>query len=882
MLWRRKKSRDEDLDREIRSHLELEAEERQEDGLSAEQARYAAKRALGNATLLKETIREAYGPRWLDTTIRDLRCSVRMLRRNRAFSLIAIAVLALGIGANTAIFSLVNSVLLRPLPFPHAGQLVKLWDSFGDPDNFAPVSYPDFRDWRAWNRTFSGMAAFSSTGFVLTGSGAALHVDGVIASADLFRVLGAQPVLGRTFSPGEDRPRVSNGADSAVLSYRFWQERFGGAADVLGRVVELDGKPFSIVGVMPPHFDSYTGASNADIWITAAILAETSAANPKPASEERGMSFLHVIGRLRPGVTVQQAQADMNRVADLLMRAYPKDGKEGVIVQGLQASVTGDLRLTLLLLLSAAGIVLLIACGDISGLVLARTTRRRREIAIRAAVGAGKWQIVRQLLTEALVLSVLGGAAGIWLASGLNRLLPRLLEIRPSLQPALDGRVFAFALFAAVLTAILFSLAPALHAIRLDLQNSLKETALAAGESLRQKRLGAVLIAGQIALAMVLLNASALLTFTLLHLQQTNLGFDSRHVLAFPVSLPETRYKQSARAAFFQEFLARVRALPGVESAAAGGRMPFRSNRSNTVLSSVAGREIPLGKRTGITYSAITPQYFQTLGIRIEEGRAFTNHDNRRSRPVVIINEAAAEKYFGSGNPIGQQVAPEMWNGSGSVTQPRTIVGVAANVKLSDLEESARPAIYWPISQIPSDGDLYVAVRTAGNPLRLARQIRAQLHRMDKDLPFYAAEPLTQSVDRLLGRPVHQTLLVALFAVLALILTMVGLYGVIAYSVAQSTHEIGIRMALGASTREVKWSFAGRGIKMTLIGIAVGTAAAIGAARLMRSVLFDAQWDSGMTLGIAAACLFAVAFLASYLPARRASKVDPMVALRYE
>ncbi|MGH9611253.1 MAG: ABC transporter permease, partial [Bryobacteraceae bacterium] len=331
MFWRKRKSRDDDLDREIRSHLDLEAEEQQDRGLSQEDARYAAKRALGNATLVKEAVRDMRLPRWLDAAARDLRYATRMLRKNPVFSFIAVAVLALGIGGNTAIFSIANAALLRSLPFPHPHQLVELWDSYGNPGNYGPVSYPNFRDWRAWNRAFSGMAAFTNTGFDLTGAGEPMHVEAILASANLFRVLGIHPMLGRNFSPGEDRPGA-NGANSAIISYRLWRERFGGESSVLGRIFKLDGKPFSVVGVMPPHFDSYTGGSGADIWVTAALLSS----GKKPVAEERGISFLHVIGRLRPGVSLQQAQADMSRVAGLLMRAYPKgDPKESVTVKNL-------------------------------------------------------------------------------------------------------------------------------------------------------------------------------------------------------------------------------------------------------------------------------------------------------------------------------------------------------------------------------------------------------------------------------------------------------------------------------------------------------------------------------------------------------------------
>jgi predicted permease len=868
---------------EISFHIEQQIAENRAAGMPAVEARLDALRSLGGVPQIQEACRDMRMTTALESVLQDLRYALRVLRKNPAFASASVLVLALGIGANTAIFSVANAVLLRPLPFPEPARIVRLWDTYGTPGNYGPVSYPNFEDWRAWNHSFSDMAVFAERGFVLTGAGAATPLQAVAASASFFDVLGVQPALGRKFLPEEDRPGANHGADSAIIGDRLWRRQFGGDPGILGRSITLSGRSFTVVGVMVPGFDTFTGSGETDLWTTAAVYAQAPPGMPRPIVEERSISFFSALARLKPTVSRAQAQADMDRIAGLLTKAYPADDiREGVAMRSLQESATGNIRPMLLVLLSAAGVVLLIACADISGLALARVTRRQREISVRAAIGAGRWRLLRQLLAEGFALAALGAALGVGIASVVSRFLVVFLQL-PSARVALDWEALGFALAAAVLSAMVFSLAPAIHASRIDLLHGLKEAALNVTGSLRQKRLQSALVVGQIALAMVLLSACGLLTLNLIHLQRADLGFDPRPVLSFPVALPVARYPQAERARFFAGLIARLRAIPGVKSAAAGMQAPFRGGAlARTVVSSVDGQPIELRKRSGIVYSPITPQYFESLGIPIKAGREFTQADTETSEPVVMLNEAAAKQYFGSANPVGRQVQPEMWGGSGSSTKPRTVVGVVGNVKLRRQSERPATAVYWPVSQIPSESSMWVVVRTAGDPLAVFGAARAQLREMDKDLPFYAVEPLAAAVSSALAQPRYNTAMIAVFAALALILTGVGLYGVIAYSVSQRTHEIGIRIALGARPREVLRQFLGSGLAMGAAGVAVGLAFAKGATSLMKSLVFGASLDEPLTFAVSAAVLMAVALAASYLPARRATRIYPIHALRYE
>jgi predicted permease len=809
----------------------------------------------------------------------DFRYAARIVRKNPGFAAMAVLALALGVGVNTAVFTIFNAVVLSPLPFPQSRQLVRLWDSFGTAGNFQPVSYPSFEDWRGWNQTFSAIAAFTGSTSVLTGAGDPVRLSGIAASANLFEVLGVQPVLGRRFLPEEDRPRANRGVDSVILGDRVWRETFGGSRDILGRVITLGGRPYSVVGVMPPKVDMRAGPPDPDFWTTIAPLADPAPGQARPVTAERTMSFLNAIGRLKPGVTAAQAQSDMDHVAALLMQAYPKDNpKAGIIVKDLQETAAGNVRPVLVLLLAAAALVFLIACADIAGLVLARATGRRREMLLRAAIGAGQWRIVRQLLAESIVLAGAGAAVGLWLATLVDRLLAAVLGLDRT-TPALDLRVLGFTLAAALVAAAFFSLAPALHYMGADLMSGLRVSSGTVSESRRQSRTHAAMVVVQTALAMVLLGGSGLLSASLWKLNRVELGFAPEHVLTFPVSLPGARYPQEQRAPFFGELTAGLRQMPGVQAAAAGGQLPLQGMISRTVIGSVAGRPV---RRAGVAFASITPDYFRALGIAVVRGRAFDERDSRGSAPAVILNQAAARRYFGANDPVGQTVTPEMWNGSGSSTQPRTVVGVVADVKLQGVDVGTPACIYWPIAQVPSDATLYVTVRTGGEPGALIGAVREQLRGLDKDLPLYDVQPLARYVAGSLERARNTAVLVGLLAGLALLLTAIGLYGVIAYSVARRTREIGIRMALGARRGHVLRRFLAHGLAMTVLGVALGIPAAIASSLFLRGMLFGVAGQQPAILGAGALLMIAIAAAASYLPARRAVRVDPMTALRQD
>ncbi|MGH9397209.1 MAG: ADOP family duplicated permease, partial [Terriglobia bacterium] len=874
MFWRRTRTQ-RDFSEELQAHLALETDRLREDGMSEEEAAAAARRNLGNITRAKERFYESHRWLWLDSLWQDLRFGLRQLRRNPGFTAVVIITLALGIGANATMFSVVNTLLLRPLPFRHSNQLVRLWEDYGDRRIYSVVSYPNFVDWRTWSDSFSGMAAIGGTEDVLTGQGEPVHLQGITASASLFQVLGVQPILGRRFLPEEDHPHADNGADGIILSYKTWKRLFHSDPKAIGRGITLDSKPFVIVGVAPPGLESQMGYPKTEFWTTAAPLAERSPQSPKPLSQESQISSLSVIARLKPGITLAQAQADMDHVGTELMRAYPNDDpKEGANVQGLQDSMTGGVRPLLLVLLAAVGVVLLIACANVASLLLGRATGRQREMSIRAALGARRGRIARQLLVESLLLAMIGGTLGLWLAIILSGPLIKLLGVTWLAEVSLGGRVLGFAFLVATASAVISGLAPALHAAKADLVQGLKEGGQAAGESRRLQRWRKALVIGQVALAAALLSSAGLLTHSLINLEKTNPGFSPKHVLTFPVSLPQRQYPQASWPLFFQELVARLHELPGVVSASAGGALPLQGGESRTVLGNVAGRQIPQNERRGIVFSPVTPGYFRTLGIPVKAGREFTDHDTATSQPVVIINEAAARRYFGKHNPVGQQIEPMMWDGAGSKTGMRTIVGIVGDVKFDNLAQAADPTVYWPVSQIPSNSTMYIEVRTAGNPLSIVGAVRAQLHGMDKSLPLYGVWPLDHYLNQSLVQPRYNTLLVASFALLALILTTVGLYGSIAYSVAQRTHEIGIRMALGARPANVLRLILSQGMLFVLTGIGIGIAAALSLTRYLSSLLYGVKPTDPVTFVVASLILTSVALLACYIPARRASRVD--------
>lgn len=868
-----------ELDDEIRFHLDSQIAENIAAGLEPREARQAALRALGGVAQIEEACRDERRTAVWDGFIRDLRHGFRLLRQKPGYAAASISVLALGIASSTAIFSSAYSVLLRPLPYPNSGRLMRLWDNFGFPGNLAPVSYPNFRDWRAWNRTFSGLSVFQEGSFILTGAGDPTPLQSVSVSANYFDVLGIRPALGREFRTEDETPGGNAGADSVIISDRLWRNRFGAAPNIVGTRINRDRNV--VVGVMPPGFKTF-GANDPDIWFTIASAARVRPGMPWPLIEERGISNWNALGRLQPGVSIGQARADMTRVAKLLERSYPgEDPHEGVAIESLQASAAKRSRPMLIALLWAAAALLAIACADASGLALARISARQREVSVRAAIGAGKWRILRQLLAESLVLSGCGALIAIPLASALSRLLAAFLQLDPD-AAGISWPALAFAAAFAGLSALVFSLAPAIHALRFDLAHGLREAAANVTASFSQKRLQTALATAQMALAMVLLSACGLLALNILHLQRSDLGFDPNRTFTFPVALPTSRYPQTERARVMGDFLQKLRAIPGVDAASASTQMPFRSFVPRTVLDNVDGKPIPLSDRRGIVYSPITADYFRAVGIPVKRGRAFNAGDTATAPPVVILNEAAAKRYFGGKDPLGRQVTPEMWNGSGSQTQPRTVVGVVGDVALQNAGDRQFETVYWPMAQIPSEGSYWIAIRTPGDPLAVAGAAREMLRGFDRDLPFYQAAPLFSAVNDSFLQPRYNTALVGFFAVLALLLTGAGIYGTIAYAVSERKHEIGIRIALGAGRACVARQFLRGGLAVGIVGATVGLAFTKAAAGVMKSLVFGAAVDEPVAFAVSAAVLLGVAMAAAWIPARRAARVDAMTALRSE
>jgi predicted permease len=840
----------------------------------------------------------------MQTLLQDLRYGLRMLWKSPGFTSVAILTLALGIGANTAIFSIVNTVLLRPLPFPQPDRLVSLNEKDMRGDLRAGVvvstSYPNFFDWRAQNHVFENMASFRHSGSTLTGAGTPIHIDAEIVTAEFFSVLGVPPSLGRGFRTEEEKGRF------AVLSHELWQSKYSSDPDIAGKSITLEGKSFVVVGVAAAGFRFPIESPSPQLWTTLAEDAEA-AAGDKPATAERGQHMLDVIARLKPGVTLDQAQAEMNVIAEALARQYPNDnGKRfATAVLPEMERLVGDTRPALLMLLAAVGCVLLIACANIANLMLARATKRRKEIAIRAALGAGRGRVIRQLLTESVLLALAGGALGLtFSALGMRTLLRLSPEDVPRLaQAGLDWHVLVFTLLVAVATGLVFGLAPALHASRTNLSGSLHERSQDSGGG--QHRLRAGLVVAETAIGLILLVGAGLLIRSFYGLLHVNPGFDPHHVLTLKVDLPDARYSEEKQIAFYRDLLERLQGLPGVVSA--GGIFPLPLTRSdiNTTFA-VEGRPVPEADEPSAALRVISPSYFQTMRIPLIHGRVFDARDNEKSPPVVIINEEFARRYLPNEDPVGKRIKPGFAVHGDPVM--REIVGVVGGVKDRSLRAEFRPEFYavYPQAMI---ADLTICVRTVGDPAEAAAAVqnsvtsmnkdvpvvsvramddyvtaavRKQIAVMDKELPVFNVRTMQDYVSAALGRSRFDTLLLSLFASLALVLTMVGIYGVMAYTVVQRTREIGIRIALGASRGDVLRMVLGKSFVITGLGLLLGIAGATALTRLLSSFLYQVKPADPLTFVIVALVLGAVSLMASYIPAWRAARVDPMVALRYE
>jgi len=779
--------------------------------------------------------------------------------------------LALGLGANTAIFSVVKAVLLNPLPYPDSGRLVWVRESNpgGDiPDE--PASEPNFNDWRTQSRSFEGLAAFANTALTMTGEGEPERVPGVAASANFFQVLGVAPALGRGFMPEEEAAGKNR---VVVISDGLWRRSFGASPKALGQTLTLNGNPYTVVGVAPPDFKNpVRGQRPPEMWVPLAFNFDQS---------RRRSDYLSVVGRLKEGAAVEQASADLSGIAARLAQEYPATNAGwGVTVVPLHERVVGDVRPALWILMGVVGFLLLIACANVANLLLARAAVRRQEIAVRSALGARRGRLVRQLLTESLLLSFAGGGLGLLLAAwGVELLVALSPGNIPRLDEAgLDARVLLFTFAVAVVTGGLFGLLPALSASKTDLAESLKEggsRGSTAGQGAR--RLRNSLVVSEIAIAVVLLAGAGLMVRSFQSIQAVDPGFRPERVLTFDLSLPAARYKEDAQlTGFYDQLGARAAALPGVERAAVTSALPLSGG---DILSFVIeGRpELPPEKVQDAEYSTVSPEYFDVMGIRLVSGEKFTERDRAGAPAVTLISETMARKYWPGEDPVGKRI-----NLGDPARSPwRTVVGVVKDIRREALDKEPYPQMYSPIAQFPRRG-LSVVARASGDPLGLVPAVRRELAGLDKDLPLSNVRTMEQVLAESVARRRFQMLLIAAFAGIGLLLAAVGIYGVISYSVAQRRHEIGVRMALGARAPDILRLVVGQGLGLALAGVGVGLLAAFALTRVMSSLLYGVSATDPVTFACVSLALLGVALLACLIPARRATKVDPMVALRYE
>lgn len=826
----------------------------------------------------------------MGSLLQDLRYGLRMLAKNPGFTAVAVLTLALGIGANTAIFSVVDAVLLRPLPYSHPDKLVMVWSTYAQQGNAqGGTAPPDFREWVQQNSVFEGMAAFWMVDMNLSAPGQEpMRVQGARISASLFPLLGVKPLLGRNFAPGDEEHGHNR---EALISYGIWQGRLGGDPSILGREINIGGNLYTVIGVMPKGMPFFDNVPPVDLWVPLSFA-------PGDNMNTRNNHFLPVVARLKPEVTMQQAQAEMTTISRRLADEYPDNVGLGSKVVALHEQIVGNFRPALLVLLGAVGFVLLVACANVANLLLARAAAREREFAVRAALGARQGRIVRQLLIESLPLGLLGGMAGVLLAGwGIASLAALIPSNLPRFNPiSVDGRVLFFTALVSLLTAIIFGLAPAYQSSKATIHETLKEGGCGSTEGRGRNRLRGLLVVTEMALALTLLIGSGLMLKSFYRLQRVDPGFSPENILTMQIPMPGKKYPNPALArAFLDQVLERVKALPGVHSAGVSTGLPLGFGGGWGKFFTVVGQPDPpsLDKVPLVNFELDSPDYFRTIGARLRQGRLFTRQDNETAQPVAIINEALARRYFLNQDPVGKSIwmlpplnlLPPSERDPDRLAPQRTIVGVIADVKNVSLNQPADPILYAPYYQDKNEGwfsTVWLSVRTSSDPLALAPAVRTQVQALDPDQPVAEVATMENLVSRSESQALFSTMLLAIFAAVALMLAAVGIYGVISYSVTQRTHEIGIRMALGAKRGDVLKLVVGQGLVLALAGIAAGLVGAFALTRFLSSMLYDVKPTDPGTFVLVSLVLLGVALPASFIPARRATKVDPMVALRYE
>jgi predicted permease len=861
-----------ELDEEIRAHLEFEIEQNVEAGMSPEQARTAALRAFGNVALAKEDSRTMWGFRSLEMLWQDFRFGLRMLVKNAGFTTVAVLTLALGIGANSAIFSVVNTVLLRPLPYKDPDRIMMVWEdgsSHGFPINVTSSS--NYIDWRDQNQVFEAMAIVGRASFNLTGAGEPERIDGRRVSPNLFPLLGVDPALGRTFSPAEDTPGANR---VIILSHALWQRRFASRPDIIGQHLTLNGQSYEVIGVMPSYFEFPSRADQ--LWVPIAFTPQQAA--------NRGNNSYEVVARLKPGVSREQAESEMDTITARLQQQYPDVVKtQGTVVVPLHEQLVGDIKPALLILLGAVGFVLLIACANVANLLLSRAATRQKEIAVRLALGAGRRRLIRQLLTESFLLSAIGGVLGLLVAllgvSLLKTFIPR--QIAQVTAVTVDANVLAFTLGVSLLTGLIFGLVPALQASRFNLNDSLKEGGRESAAGRRGNRLRSLLVIAEVAISVVLLIGAGLLINSFLRLRNVDPGFQSDNLLTMRIALPQLKYPDHAtRKTFYGQLLSRVEALPGVRSAAVTNWIPL-TMQGDTFGISIEGRPDPGAQEMpDVVTRVVSPGYFNTMGIELLRGRLFDDvQDRTDSRLVAVISETMARRLWPDEDPLGKRIKPGR---SDSDEEWITVIGVAEDVRQFELTAEPRLQMYLSYSQPGFFVPGHLVVRTEVEPASLIAPVREAVWSIDKDQPVSNIRSMEEIFSESIARQRFSMLLLGIFAGVAMLLGAVGIYGVVSYSVAQRAHEIGVRMALGARTSNVLRMIVGHGLKLVLIGVAIGLLAASILTRLMESLLFGISATDPVTFVAIPVLLVGAATLASYIPARRATRIDPLRALRYE
>jgi putative ABC transport system permease protein len=796
----------------------------------------------------------------METLLHDFRYALRLLRKSPGFAAAAVLTLALGMSANTVMFSVLNTVLLRPLPYSKPDRLVQIWETDARRgDTHGTVSPYNFVDWRSQSQSFEHIATYENNNLVLTGQKAPARLSALFVTANFFDVLKVSALKGRTFLPDEDqpgKPRV------AVLGYGAWQRHFGGDKDIVGKSVLLDDQAYSIVGIMPADFglprDRY------DVWCLPGFdLKGTS----------RGSHYLFALGRLKPGVSLQQAQTEIDTIAERLAATYHQAGS-GVRLVSLQNEIVGNARRSLLVLWAAVLAVLLIACANVAGLLLARAVARQKEVAIRSALGGSRARLIQQFLTESVLLATLGGILGVALSYSAGRFVvaasqgavPRLRDLQ------IDGRVLAFTAIACVLTGFAFGLAPALSALRIDLNSSLKESG-SASQMTDRLHLRSLFVVAEVALAMVLLVGGSLLARTLWQLQHVDTGFRAENILTFRFAVPSGKFTSAQKGEFYERIAEQLAALPGVESVGATNDLPFAGSRSGSSFD-IEGRPPDPQLLLHADYRTVSPGYFSTMRIRLLQGREFSVHDNQDGVFVAVINQAFKKKFFANEDPLGHRVK--------SHNRMYEIVGVVGDVKHQDLGAPGFPELYLCNLQAELPSWAFFAIRSRTEPKALIATVREAMKQIAPGEPIFRLNTLSDLVEYWLSPQKFNSLLLAIFAGLALVLAAIGIYGVIAYSVVQRTREIGIRMALGADRANVLRLILRQGARIGMLGLIIGIAAAYLSTRALSGMLYGVDPHDPLIFAAIAASLFAVVLLASYIPARRATRVDPLIALRYE